>query len=139
MGQALALAERGVWWEFADSNGPGLCQTDFILTTGQRVLVLECKHTWTPEGMQQLTALYLPVVALATGRPTLGIQICKHLVPWAGPSHHTLAEAFAAARASGLPATLHWRGLSPIPVVAANRITPYTSEPVLPTNQGALS
>lgn len=114
LGKALPQAEPGIWWEFFDTNGPGLCQTDFILASGHRLLVLECKHTWTVEGMAQLAGLYLPVVSLAAERPAAGVQVCKHLVPWAGASHQSLADAWEAARLTGLPATLHWRGLMPL-------------------------
>jgi hypothetical protein len=72
---------RGQWFEFEDANGLGWCQTDFILRRGDLLVVLECKHTWTPDGFRQLHGLYLPVVERWSGREVLGIQVCKRLVP----------------------------------------------------------
>lgn len=112
--KSLPQAEQGVWWEFRDANGPGICQTDFILVDGLTIVILECKHTWTPDGMSQLMGLYLPVVSMAAERPAIGIQVCKHIVPWAGPAFTSLGEALATARAQGTPSTLHWRGIVPI-------------------------
>jgi hypothetical protein len=115
----LPSAERGVWWVFEDANGPGLCQTDFLLrlssgTGWARYCVLECKHTWTPEGMAQLSQLYLPVLSKALGHSVIGVQICKHIVPWAGLACSSLENALAKAESQGTPSTLHWRGFGPL-------------------------
>jgi hypothetical protein len=107
-------AIHGAWWEYKDANGPGLCQTDFLIV-GAMALVLECKHTWTLEGIEQLQDLYLPVVAMALGKRTIGVQVCKNLVAWAeGPRGETLSEAVVMARITGLPTTVHWRGVLPL-------------------------
>jgi len=114
VGKALPEAEKGVWWEFRDRNGPGLCQTDFVLPLPDVLVVIECKHTWTDEGMDQLAGLYIPVLQRATGQPVIGIQVCKHLVPWAGTAFSEIGDAISMARACRMPVTLHWRGISPI-------------------------
>lgn len=110
----LPYAQHGVWWQYRDSNGRGLCQTDFLLDDPKVPVILECKHTWTAEGMEQLEELYIPVVSMALGRPAIGIQVCKHLVPWAKSKiSYCLSQAILEAEGSSSPVTLHWRGLSP--------------------------
>lgn len=129
VGQQLgARAERGVWWEFADANGPGLCQTDFIITGQQLLAVLECKHTWTEEGWEQLQRLYLPVLQLATGMPTIGLLVCKNLVPWAASRpQQTLEAGIAEAKLGSRLATVHWRGVAPL-----LRAPPPSQQPAAP-------
>lgn len=120
-----ADAKRGVWWSYRDANGPGLCQTDFIIIGEIWAVILECKHTWTTEGMEQLNDLYLPVVEMATSKKVLGVQVCKHLVPHhTGPVYADLSSAVTAARSGEMTwpkafhptrtVTLHWRGLGPL-------------------------
>lgn len=77
----LPNAKRGQWFEFVDSNGQGYCQVDFVLQRDGFVVLLEAKHTWTLEGHLQLEQLYKPVVEMLTGMPTLGVVVCKRLVP----------------------------------------------------------
>lgn len=119
--QLGAGATRGQWWRFRDANGPGLCQTDFILEGARWVVILEAKHTWTPGGMDQLHYLYIPVVGMATGKQVVGVQVCKHLVPYHTGSVFTdLESAIASAKetwrvkAITRCVTLHWRGVGPI-------------------------
>lgn len=118
-------AKRGQWWRFADANGPGLCQTDFCIFGDIWLVILECKHTWTEEGMDQLRELYLPVVEMATSKRMIGIQVCKHLVPGhTGPVYDSLEAAVNAARTGQYGnvsrfhptrlVTLHWRGVGPM-------------------------
>lgn len=109
-------ATRGQWWTFRDANGPGLCQTDLIIPGDTWIVVLECKHTWIADGMMQLQYLYLPVVGMATGKRVVGIQVCKHLVPYA---HSEVCESLeeaviAAKRNHNRLVTLHWRGFGPM-------------------------
>lgn len=114
-------ATRGQWWTFRDSNGPGLCQTDFFIEGSRWVVVLECKHTWIADGMDQLHYLYLPVVGMATGKQVVGVQVCKHLVPYAvGTICTDLESAVETAKetwrqkAISRCITLHWRGVGPL-------------------------
>lgn len=118
-------AARGVWWSYRDANGPGLCQTDFLIVGETWAVVLECKHTWTAEGMEQLQDLYLPVVRMALDRRVVGVQVCKHLVPhFAGPVYNDLESAVISARTGehieqskirqSRLVTLHWRGIGPM-------------------------
>lgn len=124
----LPHAKRGLWWHYRDSNGHGLCQTDFLLEPVSfrwdhqliTPVVLECKHTWTDEGMEQLEELYIPVVSMATGKRAVGIQVCKHLVPWARSNIcYDLWDAIELAVSHDRPVTLHWRGLSPLKTAVA--------------------
>lgn len=72
---------HGQWFQFADRRGSGVCQVDLILPRPAGLLVLESKLTWTPEALRQLE-LYLPVVSLAFGGVrTIGMQVCRNLVP----------------------------------------------------------
>lgn len=118
-------ARRGIWWAYRDANGPGLCQTDFIIVGEVWAVILECKHTWTPEGMEQLSDLYIPVVEMALDKKVVGVQVCKNLVPdHTGPVYDNLEAAVMAARTGHEVAnghyqpprlvTLHWRGFGPI-------------------------
>jgi hypothetical protein len=119
-------ARKGVWWSYRDSNGPGLCQTDFIILGEVWAVILECKHTWTAEGMAQLRDLYIPVVGWALNKKVLGVQVCKHLVPHhTGPVYNVLEDAVNAARTGDSVessmkyrpsrlVTLHWRGIGPM-------------------------
>lgn len=124
--QLGAEAKQGVWWAYRDANGPGLCQTDFIIVGEIWVVILECKHTWTMEGMEQLEYLYIPVVEMALDKRAIGIQICKHLTPDVPEVFDSLETAVNAARTGQrlLKApmrfdnhrlvTLHWRGVGPL-------------------------
>jgi hypothetical protein len=108
------MAQQGIWWEYKDSNGPGLCQTDFIIEGEIWCIILECKHSWTAEGMEQLNELYLPVLEMALNKKTAGIQVCKHLSSQCfGRIYDNLETAVAAAK-SIRPVTLHWRAIGPI-------------------------
>jgi len=111
----LPTYRRGVWWSFRDANGPGLCQTDLLLVESWAT-ILECKHTWTPEGLDQLRYLYMPVVSRATGKHTIGIQICKNLaLNGIGSAVFTdLDEAINFARLNSVVVTVHWRGYTPL-------------------------
>ena len=110
---ALPAAEAGIWWQFQDENGPGACQTDFLLLGREFALVLEAKYTYTQDAWPQLFELYRPVVERATGRAFLGVQICKILTPEARNVVHSLQEANRAVRFGGL-VTLHWSGIGPL-------------------------
>jgi hypothetical protein len=123
--QLGVMAQRGVWWKYLDANGPGFCQTDFLILGDIWAVILECKHTWTEEGMEQLGGLYMPVIGKALDKKVLGIQVCKHLVPHhTGPVHDNLEAAVMAARTgheiwfNGYKptrlVTLHWRGIGPM-------------------------
>jgi hypothetical protein len=104
----------GKWWEYKDLNGTGLCQTDYMLVGKTWIVVLECKHTWTDEGLEQLQFLYIPVVEAVKKMPVLGVQVCKNLTPGAvGPVFNDLAEAIKDAKNGGL-VTLHWSGIGPM-------------------------
>jgi hypothetical protein len=106
---------RGLWWSYCDANGPGLCQTDFLIEGKIWAIILECKNTWTREGMEQLTDLYLPVVEMAREKRVAGIQVCKNLIPgYIGQVFQDLEDAVAAARRGCTPVTLHWHGFGSI-------------------------
>lgn len=109
----LGVAEHGIWWEFCDANGPGACQTDFVLLGRMYCLVLEAKYTYTEAAWGQLFDLYRPVVEAATGKQFLGVQICKVLKPGAKNIVHSMAEASWMAQIGYRP-TLHWPGLGPL-------------------------
>lgn len=119
-------AVRGIWWSYRDANGPGLCQTDFLINGEYWAVILECKHTWTADGMHQLQDLYLPVVGMALDKKVMGVQVCKHLTPnHVGSVYNTLEEAVREARTGDRLehnrfnnptrlVTLHWRGIGPM-------------------------
>lgn len=80
---ALPQAEHGAWFEYRDANGPGYCQPDLLLHLPSITVVLEIKYTWTDKAYDQIEKLYLPVLQIALGKPVIGMQICKKLVPQA--------------------------------------------------------
>lgn len=108
----LPGAVHGQWFQYRDSAGLGWCQVD-ILVEGQReVLVLEVKYSWVLEAHEKLERLYLPVVRMALGKPTLGLVVARRLdseitregIQYAGD----LGLALALARRGR--ACLHWLG-----------------------------
>lgn len=108
LAKAMPEALRGQWFEFEDQNGRGFCQTDLLLPiTFGRVAVLECKYTWTWEGLTELEQLYLPVVREALKKDVIGLMVCKKLTPNSGQVSGSLGEALQAA-AGGKPAVWHW-------------------------------
>ena len=77
----LPGATHGQWIEFADRNGPGFCQPDFLLNFRPRcMVVLECKLSWTFDAVEQLDNLYRPVVEKVFGLPAVGVVVTKNLV-----------------------------------------------------------
>lgn len=107
LAKALPEAIRGQWFEFEDRNGRGYCQTDLLLPVNfGKVAVLECKYTYTWEGLQELANLYLPVVKMALRREAVGVMVCKRLIPTAGQVQGSLPAALAVA--SGQPSCWHW-------------------------------
>lgn len=124
LAEAIPIADHGVWWHFADRNGPGWCQTDLIIRGLRADLVLEAKYTYTDEAWDQLEGLYLPVVAKALRRPTLGIQVCKRFLSGVGPSvavANDLPAAIAYAQ-EGRRTVLHWIGKNAPPLVPAHKV-----------------
>jgi hypothetical protein len=81
LAKAMPFAKRGLWFEFCDGNGLGVCQTDFIIELERGVLVLEVKYSWVSEAHLQLEGLYLPVVSMALARRARGLVVCKNLTP----------------------------------------------------------
>lgn len=94
---ALPGCQHGVWFEFCDQAGHGWCQTDILLAGRNAVLVLEAKASWVPEAQAKLTGLYLPVVQMALGLPTLGIVVTKRLVPEVRASEASIVSDLASA------------------------------------------
>lgn len=116
-GQLPKGARQGVWWGFRDQAGTGWCQTDWIVPGYQSVLVLECKLGQTWEAWKQLEGLYGPVVAKATGKSTLLVQVCKFLRPdRAAPGEIMVGDLEEALRLAktGRRVVLHWSGLGPL-------------------------
>lgn len=112
---AKALAERqiqhGRWFEYRDSGGLGYCQPDILLPWKGRVVILECKYTWTPLARRQLDLLYRPVIEKITSRDTLGVVVCKRLLPEVRLDGicHSLDEALDHAILGDT--VLHWIGV----------------------------
>lgn len=100
---------HGPWFQFMDRNGLGHCQPDFIVKLRDRLLVLEVKYSWVPEGHSQIERLYQPVLERIFGLPVLGVVVCKRLRPEMGHSQvfGGLREAIASQAAVRV---LHWLG-----------------------------
>lgn len=78
-------AKRGVWLEFADANGHGYAQCDFLVAEGVCgalvPVVAEAKLTWRREAYGQLRGLYLPLLRAALGRDVGALVVCANLTP----------------------------------------------------------
>lgn len=104
----------GQWFEFADANGKGYAQVDFMSIQSDAVVVLEAKLSWCPEGHTQLEQLYRPLIEMAFRKPMVGLVICKHLIPECkGAIASTLGSALQAAR-SCRNVVLHWSCKAPL-------------------------
>lgn len=106
-------AQHGVWFEYEDLNGPGVCQVDMMIPGSNGVwAVLEAKYTWTLRGHLELEQLYCPVVSAALG-PCKGIVVCRNLLPEAiaVPVFGNLISAVECTRPRVI---LHWHEGTPV-------------------------
>jgi len=109
-----SVAKHGQWWAFRDANGPGHCQTDILIETPSWIAVVECKLTWREQAESQLNHLYLPVVRMATGKPVIGVVICKNLTRYSPTPHGDLQTALKAGLRGGVLGLVHWIGAGPL-------------------------
>jgi hypothetical protein len=101
----------GQWFQFEDAHGRGYCQADIVVPQAGRVVVLECKLTDTDDGREQLSWLYLPIVAHIWKRPAVGIVVAKYLTDQSVLSALVLSSlSEAMSKANGVIPTLHWIG-----------------------------
>lgn len=122
LARALPKANHGQWFEFEDSNGRGYCQTDLIFSWKGQIVVLEAKYTWRMAGHRQIEQLYRPILAKITGKPVLGVVVCKRLRPAvAYPVFGDLEEALRASGPQGPGPVWHWLGLA-APVRASSQV-----------------
>ncbi len=114
----LPEARHGQWFQFKDSSEIRYCQTDFLLARSGKLVVLECKYTWTEAGHEQIEQLYGPVLKAASGREAIGVVVCKRLRDGfhAGVKIvHDLDEAIHL-NERGYRSVLHWIGSGdPVP------------------------
>jgi hypothetical protein len=98
------------WFEFTDSSGYGICQTDHLVVFDHLVVVFESKLTQTHQAIAQVNLLYRPVVEKVWGRPSLGVQICKNLVVDPGPGLIRNPRSIPTFKPSDRVWTLHYIG-----------------------------
>ena len=101
----LVAAQRGLWIEFADANGHGYAQCDFVGDSAAGPFVAEAKLTWTPAAYVQLRGLYLPLLRAIHRRPVGAVVVCANLTretPRAEVAA-SLAEALARAAKGEIP------------------------------------
>ncbi len=113
LAKRLTELNHGQWFEFEDQNGPGVCQTDFILTSLNHpdcVFVLECKYSWVIQGHLQIEQLYRPVLEKALALPVHGIVVCKNLKPGIGDIRVASGIGEAQALAKHGRVVWHWLG-----------------------------
>jgi len=117
--KALPGSIHGQWWEFEDTQGYGVCQTDLIypfhLVPGPAtVAVIEVKYTLVPGAHSKLSSLYMPIVSKALGCRVAGIVIVKNLDPRfrRGRIFTSIQSATDAALATGYPSLIQWAGQS---------------------------
>lgn len=76
----LGVLCHGPWIEFEDANGHGFAQPDWLLAVpGVCLVVLECKVTYTPFGVEQLRNLYLPLCESLFSCPISLVLAAKNL------------------------------------------------------------
>lgn len=103
-------ALHGQWIEYEDSDGQHYCQPDLLVVGAQRVLILEVKLTWVPEGLQALRELYIPVCEVVWLRHAIGLVAASRLPRDLPPSvrpHGTLDDAVEWTL-KGRDSVLHW-------------------------------
>lgn len=63
IGRAAILYQEP-WFAFEDINGVGLARPDFVRYEPEtkRLAIIECKNTQSPDAVDQLERLYMPVV-----------------------------------------------------------------------------
>ena len=107
---------HGQWFRYIDANGEAWCQTDVILKLGDRIAVIECKLSNIAEADEQLTRLYVPVVAKALHMPVVGIIVVRHLKPSTdlGRIVDSLGRALEVASPQAPWPVVHWMGRGPI-------------------------
>ena len=116
------MAQRGVWLEFADSNGHGYAQVDFLAEGPAGPVVVEAKLTWTPAAYVQLRGLYLPLLRAALRAPVGAFVVCANLTRETPRSEvaASLPEALARAAKGEIP-VLHAGQAS---MASARRVRP---------------
>lgn len=67
------------WLYFRDANGPGYAQPDVYVELANRVLVFECKLTYTPAAWRQLYKLYAPLLGELLQKRVVCVQVCRNL------------------------------------------------------------
>ena len=107
---ALPKAVAGQWWEAEDATGKFFCQTDFVLRWRDVLVVVEAKYTWTMDGHRQAQELYAPIVELAMKRRTVGLVVCKRLVPGAPKVCERVDDAIGQALAGAALPVWQWLG-----------------------------
>ena len=117
LAKALPAATHGQWFEYREGSAPGWCQTDLLLESERRVVVVEVKLTDVAAARKQLDSLYLPVLRAAFPEKSIhAIVALRHVtnVPEETPIFDRFSEALWAARDSGPAPIFHWLGKGPI-------------------------
>lgn len=95
-----------------DAVGPGHAQPDFVLTHSGRVWVFECKLTFRPSAIPQLTGLYVPLLRALLGTEPVPVVVFRNPGDLREETHHDFAlvsgqlREVLEGRASGF--LLHW-------------------------------
>jgi len=121
----LVAAQRGLWIEFADANGHGYAQCDFVGESAAGPFVAEAKLTWTPAAYVQLRGLYLPLLRAIYHRSVGAVVVCANLT----------RETPRSEVAASLPEALARSARGEIPVLHAGLVSmarPPREAPSLP-------
>lgn len=117
LAKAIPAATHGQWFEYRTEDGPGWCQTDLLLESANRVVVVEVKLTDLVAARAQLKTLYLPVLHAAFPEKSIhAIIALRHVtnVPEGVEIYDRFSEALWAARDGGPAPIFHWLGKGPI-------------------------
>lgn len=102
--------KSGQWWQYADVNGLGWCQTDHLINLSGAVIAVECKLTEAEEGREQLLRLYFPILKHVFEREVVGVVVLRHLTR--ETRRELIADGLVSAirRANSVPMTVQWLG-----------------------------
>lgn len=101
---------KNPWFEFSDQNGGGMASPDGVIKLLEKVLVVECKLTWTYDAHSQLQQLYFPILEKFFDLPCKGIVVCKNLAR--GVPKKLIKESFNAAALADEPVNVvQWLGV----------------------------
>lgn len=117
LARALPKASHGQWFHYVDQLGPGWCQTDLLLESKNKIVIIEAKLTNYDEALVKLMDLYIPVVRVAYPEKDVHAVIAlRHVtnVPRDREIFDRLDAALVESADAVTPPVFHWLGKGPV-------------------------